>query len=80
MPFRNEDSDRLDAAEYPEPDDADDGLAPCPYCHASIYEGSERCPVCGHYLMRSESPAKPWWLIAGILLCLAMAFSWIFWG
>lgn len=80
MPYRDEDDDRLHPAEFPEAD-TDDELIPCPYCRAMIYEASERCAECGEYLSREDEPAgRPWWIVVGLLVCLAMAVSWVVWG
>ena len=50
----------------------------CPRCGASIYDDSERCFRCGHYLSREDAPArKPWWVVAGVLVCLGMVTWWI---
>jgi hypothetical protein len=63
--------------EDPEPDEEDDGTAPCPYCGKPKYEDSERCPSCGNYVSCEDQPdRKPWWLVAGALICLAIAFLW----
>jgi hypothetical protein len=78
MPYRNEDHDRLQPQEYPEPDENSDDTAPCPRCHAHIYDDAVRCPACGHYL-GAGAEGKPWWMVAGILLCLAMALGWVVW-
>jgi|GEM_PF-1056052 len=61
--------------------DDDDALAactvPCPSCGEEIHEDSERCPVCGDYVVFSRRPwsHKPVWLrrIAITLLILALA-------
>jgi hypothetical protein len=52
---------------------------PCPYCRREIFEDSVRCPHCGEYLTAEDVPAgpKPWWIILGVLLCLAAIWVWI---
>ena len=58
-----------------EPDDNDGpDTLPCPACGADIYDDSERCPVCGEYVvMRTGSgPRRTWWWIALGLALLAM--------
>lgn len=65
-----------------EPEDkgeaGEDDLDECPRCGRSIYDDSVRCPRCGEYLSREEGgPAKPWWVVAGALGCLAMVVYWI---
>jgi hypothetical protein len=59
-----------------EPDE--DDTIPCPYCRQPVYEDSPRCPGCGNYLSDEDAPpgAKPWWLIAGALVCLALVLLW----
>ena len=84
MPFRDDDRQGLDPREFPEPDDAgdaDDALMPCPYCRELIYEDSPRCPACGRYLSAEDAASdKPWWIVVGVLVCLAMAVYWILSG
>ena len=59
-------------------DDDLDETVPCPHCRADVYEDAERCPRCGKYLSREDSPRRhPWWVVAGALACLAMVFWWI---
>jgi hypothetical protein len=61
----------------PRHDDTD--TVPCPYCGCEVYEDAERCPSCEHYLSSEDSPPgrKPWWLIVGVLICLAAIARWI---
>ena len=77
MPYRNEDHDRLDPAEYPDPDD-DEGLMPCPACGHLIFDESVRCPVCETYV--GEQQGKSAWVVAGILVCLAISIGWVILG
>jgi len=65
--------------EYDSGDDSDDDTDDCPRCGASIYDDSERCPRCGHYLSREDVPhrGKPWWVVVGVVGCLAMVTWWI---
>jgi hypothetical protein len=79
MPYRNEDHDRLSPQEYPEPDESSADTAPCPHCRALIYDDSERCPACGEYLSASDE-RKPWWMVVGVLVCLAVALGWVLYG
>jgi len=56
----------------------DDDTDECPYCREPVYDDAERCPHCGHYLSREDAPdRKPWWVVAGVLACLAMVTWWI---
>jgi hypothetical protein len=78
MPFRDDDRQRLDPREYPDPDKADEGCMPCPHCLAVIWDDSERCPACGRYLSDEETSRRhPWWVMMGIVICLALALYWI---
>lgn len=51
----------------------------CPHCGAEIHEDSVRCPHCEQYLTQEAlaGGAKPWWVIAGILLCLLLVLLWL---
>jgi hypothetical protein len=62
-------------------DDGDElGMIDCPNCREEVYEETERCPHCGHYLTQEEdTPGRqPWWIIVGAVACLAVALGWIF--
>jgi hypothetical protein len=62
-------------------DDADDDepTVPCPYCQGEVHEDSQRCPYCERYISREDAPPgpKPWWLIAGVVVCLLVVGLWI---
>ena len=80
MPFRDEDDADLDEREFPdEPDDdGDDETVPCPHCLEPVYEDAVRCPHCGQYQSREDAPRRyPWWLVIGVLICLALVSRWI---
>ena len=78
MPFRDDDNEVLHPREFPEPDQAGDGPLPCPHCLGVIYDDSPRCPHCGLYLGHDDVPSRrPWWIVAGVLVCLAMSLYWI---
>jgi len=70
-----------DASDMDDPDDEDDHASEtveCPWCRASVYEAAERCPKCGRYLSDEDAPRRyPWWLIAGVVLCLIVIL--LFW-
>jgi predicted nucleic acid-binding Zn ribbon protein len=82
MPFRDDDREALDEAEFPDPDDEDlDRLDSCPHCGSAVFDDAERCPFCGYYLSREDWPARRSWVIlAGVAACLAVVFLWIFRG
>ena len=72
--FHDDWEDDPDAA----PGDDEDDLDDCPRCGRSIYDDSERCPHCGKYLSREEPGRRqPWWVVAGVMACLAMTIYWI---
>ncbi len=62
-------------------EDEDDTI-PCPYCRRAIHEEAERCPYCEHYLSQEDAPPgpKPWWLLAGVLVCLVIVALWVLGG
>ena len=67
--------DDADEADWDEDDETTD---PCPGCGEAVYDDAERCPHCGRYLSREDAPArKPWWVVLGALVCLAMMTWWI---
>ncbi len=78
MRWRDADDD-LDDTEYPDADDeGGDDTVPCPHCLRPVYEDAERCPACGQYLSREDAPARhPWWLVVGVLVCLAVVLRWV---
>lgn len=67
------DEDAADAS------DEESETQPCPHCHRQIYEDAEWCPHCGDYVVEddADSGRKPWWVVAGVLLCLVMVLWWI---
>lgn len=62
-----------------EDDPDDDGLMPCPYCGAAIYDDSLRCPKCENYLSDAErtTTAQPRWIIltAVVLLVVFLLYA-----
>lgn len=77
-PADDEGEDGLDASEYPEPEEDDDGTAPCSHCGKDKYEESERCPYCGNYDSREDSPSRPpLWIVVTAILCLLVAGMWV---
>jgi hypothetical protein len=57
----------------------DEPTVPCPYCRRAVFADSPRCPHCGQYISAEDSPPgrQPWWIILGVLLCLAAIWVWI---
>ena len=77
-----DESDELDDNEYPDEDLEDDDLSetlPCPECGAEVYEDSERCPHCGHYITTGSGSlwaGRPaWWVLLGLLGIVAVVFA-----
>jgi hypothetical protein len=60
-------------------DGDDDYTMPCPYCKRPIHEDAPRCPYCEHYLSEEDAPRphKPWWIVAGAVICLYVVYRWI---
>ena len=60
-------------------EDEDEPTVACPYCKREIHEDSQRCPYCEQYISQEDAPParKPWWLIAGVILCLYLLLRWI---
>ncbi len=67
--------DEEDLEEYAD----DEQTYPCPECGREIYDDSERCPHCGHYISEEDSPpSRPaWWIVLGVLLCLLVIGFWL---
>jgi hypothetical protein len=59
--------------------DEDEPTVPCPYCRREIFEDSPRCPHCGQYISDEDARGarKPWWIVLGALLCLAVVWVWV---
>ena len=55
-------------------DEDDDGLMPCPYCGAAIYEDSPRCPKCENYLSDAErtTTLQPRWIVVTAVVLLVV--------
>lgn len=64
------DEDWPDENEWPESED-DSPTVPCPECGGEVYEESDHCPACGHFLESSSTHpllGKPaWFVILGLL-------------
>jgi hypothetical protein len=52
---------------------------PCPHCRRQIHEDAQRCPYCEQFISDEETAPghKPWWIVAGALVCLYVVFRWI---
>jgi hypothetical protein len=63
-------------------EDADDGepTIPCPYCRREIHEDAPRCPYCGQYISREDTPParKPWLIVVGTIVTLYILYRWVF--
>ncbi len=73
-----EEFDEYDENEEPEFDSDDDGLdtAPCPYCHAEIYEDADVCPYCGSFVLMEETRSSlPQWVIWTAVLLLVLILT-----
>lgn len=68
----------FDADLRDEDDDADEPTVPCPFCRREILEDTPRCPHCERYLSPEDFArgAKPLWVIATAVVCLAIAIGW----
>src|SRR5262249_55807221 len=74
----DENEDYLGDSEDAEPDQDDDGTAPCPYCGKDKWEESERCPHCGNYISREDEPSQtPRWIIVTAVVCLLIVLTWV---
>ena len=73
--FDEDDVDDDDAFD----EDEEEPTVACPYCKREIHEDSQRCPYCERYISQEDAPParKPWWLIAGVILCLYLLLRWI---
>ena len=60
-------------------DDQELATEECPYCHEAIVADAILCPYCDHYLSDEDAPsaAKPWWIVLGIIVCLASVLGWM---
>ena len=79
MPYNNDDDDWDD--EFDDEDaflSDDEPTVRCPYCGELVHEDAQRCPHCENYISEEDAPArkKPWWILAGVLVCLYMIYRW----
>jgi hypothetical protein len=75
-------ADDEDGDDADDSDDDDTETVPCPYCRREIAEDAERCPYCENYISAEDAPParRPWWFIAGTVMCLVVIYFWIVGG
>ena len=75
----NDDDLEATADEYGTGDEYEDPTAACPYCGEEIYDDAEWCPYCDRYLSKENARRRspPWWILAGVLICLAIVLTWV---
>ena len=60
-----------DEDDYLDEQDDSSETVECPACGADVYEDSERCPVCGNYLLHARDylwKDRPiWWIVLGAI-------------
>ena len=67
-----------DAEDYEEDWDEDVDTISCPNCAEEIYDESQQCPLCGHYIVGTEESTKPTWvIITAIILLVFIAIFWL---
>jgi DNA-directed RNA polymerase subunit RPC12/RpoP len=72
------DADAPDVEDWGDDDDADEATIACPNCGREVFEDSPRCPHCGEFILEEDSAAStPWWIVLGVLLCLAAVLVWV---
>jgi hypothetical protein len=77
MIVRDFDADEFEDEDWGDDPDEDTTM-PCPHCREPVYDDAELCPNCGRYLSREDVPyRKPWWVVLGVVACLAMVTWWI---
>ncbi|TWT46198.1 hypothetical protein RAS1_26460 [Phycisphaerae bacterium RAS1] len=55
--------------------DADTDTVACPACGAEVADLSDRCPVCGDWIIRNRGSRAAWWIVATVVALLAL-FAW----
>jgi len=52
----------------------DNDTVPCPNCGQEVYEDTDRCPYCGHWVVLTESysqrPIWQWFLIPAVIIAM----------
>lgn len=66
--------------DYDVEDDDQEPTVACPYCRREIHEDAQRCPYCEQYISAEDAPPapKPWWIVAGVIVCLCLVLWWVF--
>jgi hypothetical protein len=78
MPLRD---DKADLGDSDWGDNGDVEMVDCPRCRRPVYEESERCPHCGHYITAEDAGSRqPWWVVVTVVVCLGLALGWVLWG
>ncbi len=85
MPFRDNDFEPLDEAEFPEPDDEEEEEvevtygSPCPECGQLVYEDIGICPHCEQHVISPQSISiKPFWVVVtAAFLLIWILLYWI---
>ncbi len=74
--------DELDEDEWSdgawEDEDGESLTVTCPECGADVYEDAEQCPVCGAWIVPSNSPmaGRPtWFVLLGLLGIVAVVIA-----
>lgn len=72
--FDDDDFDAEAEEESFDEDADDDGLMPCPYCGAAIYDDSLRCPKCENYLSDAErtTTLQPRWIVVTAVVLIVV--------
>ena len=83
-PTGEDDEADLHDREDPDPSDTDGGddddrpeTAPCPYCGKAVYEDADVCPHCGSFIVDDAPARRPWWVVAGVAVCLVIVLIWV---
>ena len=77
--FDDDRDDHFDEDEVSEDDNETYDTVPCPYCREPIHEDTIRCPHCEQYISTTDAPRRlnPWWIVLGVVLCLAIVAVWV---
>jgi hypothetical protein len=72
--------DEADVEQLAEADEAP-GLARCPACGKSIFEGSPQCPHCREWIYARQDwrASRKWYIRGGLYLTRTLLANWIAW-